>query len=178
MSLLLTNLKNNCIANTTSYKDLEEYSEQGDFDVFFSLKGWLPEKLPIHEDENSKLWSYLKSLNLKLYSGGSNSPGKLNAPSSRENRSGSLMVSSPANLRSSSFRFDPFMIVFAYRDAAESSENISNDLKNLLGYPFRIIDYKDNAGENMIQVDDPEEAVSQRFIKIRSYFSCGYAYSL
>jgi hypothetical protein len=40
-------VQNTTNATITSYKYSETASEQGDFDIFYTLKGWHPERMPI-----------------------------------------------------------------------------------------------------------------------------------
>jgi hypothetical protein len=97
---------------TYSYKDLSEFPEQGDFDTFYALKGWIPERLPVNGNENSTLWNVLKVLNYKNYN---SNIGKTSAPASR----GSLLAGNPATgIRATAFTpLDPYVVLFGFREA-------------------------------------------------------------
>lgn len=97
---------------TYSYKDLSEFPEQGDFDTFYALRGWIPERLPVNGNENSALWNVLKGLNCKIYNFNA---AKANAPASRA----SLLATNPAlSMRASSFTpTDPYVVIFGFREA-------------------------------------------------------------
>ncbi len=149
-----------------SFKELAELPEYGDFDVFFTLKGWVPERLPVHEDENSKLWSHVKSLNLKSYT-----IGPSRSSPSRDNRTSTT----PATLRGgSSLQTTPYMIILAYRDAPESNEEESNLGLKTMRYSFRVCDYRESADSSTLNDDDNGLRMSaQKYIRVRGYFSCG-----
>ncbi len=157
---------------------MEEYAEQGDFDVFFTLKGWLPEKLPVHEDEQSKLWSFIKNLNLKSYSGNSSPANKGLTPTGRDGRATSVNLNHSVSIRaSSSCIMDPFVIIFAFKESIEAVDENNIDFRTV-PYPVRIIDYKEKSEAKMIDSIQEEGATEtshppQKLIKIKTYFSCG-----
>ena len=155
-----------------SYKELLEFPEQGDFDVFYALKGWIPEKLPVIDNGSYPLWDLFKSFNLKSYSG---TTSRLNsAPMTQRGGSNTTPVAS--NNVNLSQKTDPYVIIQAFRDVDELEEKQegSSALSDF-SYHFRICDYKHMLASD-IAIDENEQstaAQTKRSIRIRTYFSVG-----
>ena len=112
-----------------SYKELMEAPEYGDFDVFHCLKGWIPERLPITGHEDSLLWGFLKSFNLKSYGSGNRS---ITAPSVDKGRQQSLIVSQSQVSTGAEKNPAPFTVVFAHRELQVSVLHITITSKRLI----------------------------------------------
>lgn len=71
---------------STSYKEHDGISEQGDFDVLNTLRGWLPERFVLNAHKPSaSLWNSLCQLNLKNLN-----PGAAAAASAAANSAGGI----------------------------------------------------------------------------------------
>ena len=92
----------------TSYREISEFPEQGDFDVLYALRGLLPEKLHIASD-SSKLWNHLKNLFVKLSQPTIN-VNRSNSPSRERQASLFAKGSIPTT------KTDSPAMIFSYRD--------------------------------------------------------------
>ncbi|KAI8919009.1 hypothetical protein DFJ77DRAFT_259325 [Powellomyces hirtus] len=184
----------------SSYKDLESACEFGDFDVFHTLKGWLPEKLSLDGKPALQIWNIISGLNLRAFqalpvaaapmTGAGAAAGavssrtsisqgnpvnqvkdRINAAGGQGDRSnmtsaqgtrtgaaaGAMSAVTAAGKQSS------YVVVMVWREGEDNPDKV--DLVNMSCH-FRVIDIRESANAS-----NPH---TQRLIRLRSYFSCGY----
>ncbi|TPX58755.1 hypothetical protein SpCBS45565_g07927 [Spizellomyces sp. 'palustris'] len=184
-----------------SYKETDQACEFGDFDVFHTLKGWLPEKLPVHEKPSKPLWAALSALNIKTFQSGLAPPltgtqasrgGSVNPASSTTmakdrgavmagpgDRSTMASANGPRGGTGTAGtvpggKQSPFVVIFAWREGEEASEKLD---VNTIAVPCRIMDIRETVIAPGIQAKDLSNVdltTTQRLIRLRSYYSCGH----
>ncbi|KAJ3161058.1 hypothetical protein HDU86_007677 [Geranomyces michiganensis] len=171
----------------SSYKDVESACEFGDFDVFHTLKGWLPEKLNMDGKSPAQMWNVISSLNLRSFQTQLSAPaaGALSSRTSISQANSTTQVKGPAanvgdrsNMASAQstrtggapaaappLKQSSYVVIIGWRESEDNPDKL--DLVNM-SCPFRIIDTRESnfAGH--------QHAGTQRFIRLRSYFSCGF----
>ncbi|KAJ3017440.1 hypothetical protein HKX48_003542 [Thoreauomyces humboldtii] len=187
-SLLLTKALLKVVAS--SYKDVDSACESGDFDVFHTLKGWLPEKLIVDGKPGPQIWNVVASLNLRAFPAGgalAPAPGASSRTSvsqsgpNQQSKGGNTSQGDRSNMTSAqstragaggglsamttAAKSSSYVVVLAWREGEDSPEKL--DLVNM-SCPFRVMDIRDSGGSS-----NPHGG-SQRLIRLRSYLSCGY----
>ncbi|KAJ3033694.1 hypothetical protein HK097_004754, partial [Rhizophlyctis rosea] len=177
-----------------SYKEPDTSPEFGDFDAFHCLKGWLPERFPIQTKPAAKLWPILSSLNIRslqssvALGGGptaamgagpprASNVGVTQTPMGAGAKGGpgdrSTIASSNSQRLGTGVKSNPYVVVFAYREGEEPTDQINLPT---LPYPFRIIDIRESVVAPdgiMKETSLVDLAQSQKMVKVKGYFTCG-----
>ncbi|KAJ3145718.1 hypothetical protein HDU89_006953 [Geranomyces variabilis] len=170
----------------SSYKDVESECEFGDFDVFHTLKGWLPEKLNLDGKAPAQMWNVISSLNLRSFQAQLAAPaaGALSSRTSISQSNSTTQVKGPvanvgdrSNMASAQStrtgnaaaapvsKQSSYVVIIGWRESEDNPDKL--DLVNM-SCLFRIIDTRESN-----HAAHPHAGV-QRFIRLRSYFSCGF----
>ncbi|KAI9208034.1 uncharacterized protein BJ171DRAFT_636543, partial [Polychytrium aggregatum] len=106
-----------------SYKEIDGEPECGDFDIFYTLKGWIPERL-VSQQKSAGFWTSLLNLNTKSMQGNGpvSTAGKPGAgatamqPAAQKEKAADRSAIASANARANTPRQVPYSVIMAYRD--------------------------------------------------------------